>query len=96
MQNQDLVFTVKLENNWIKNTIRRLLAGERHETVQPIVLLSPSPEHFNLYTKSEHTGNAGFSQVNDRRLASLLCFRVPGYLIWTRNLSMQVKQASRR
>jgi hypothetical protein len=51
--NQHLVFTVKLER--IKNAIRRLLAGERHKTVQP--LLSPRPEHFNLDAKSEHAGN---------------------------------------
>ena len=37
----------------IKNAIRRLLAGERHETVQPLVLLSLRPEHFNLDAKSE-------------------------------------------
>jgi hypothetical protein len=49
--NQHLVFTVKLER--IKNAIRRLLADERHETVQPLVLLSPWLEHFNLDTKSE-------------------------------------------
>jgi len=48
-----MVFTVKLESNEIKNAMRRLLAGERHETVQPLVLLSPRPEHFNLDAKSE-------------------------------------------
>jgi hypothetical protein len=36
-----------------KNIIRWLLAGERHETVQPNVLSSPQPEHFNLDAKSE-------------------------------------------
>jgi hypothetical protein len=53
MENQHLVFTVKLESNQIKNVIRKLLAGERHETVQPKVLSSPQPEHFNLDAKSE-------------------------------------------
>jgi hypothetical protein len=32
------------------------LAGERYETVQPLVLLSSRPEHFNLDVKSEHAG----------------------------------------
>ena len=36
---------------------RRLLAGERHNTVQPLVLLSPRPEYFNLDAKSEDAGN---------------------------------------
>ena len=30
-----------------------LLASERHEAVQPFVLLSHRPEHFNLDAKSE-------------------------------------------
>jgi hypothetical protein len=38
---------------WIKNAIRRLFAGERQETIQPLVLLSPRPEFFNLDAKSE-------------------------------------------
>jgi hypothetical protein len=38
--------------------IRRLLAGERHETVQPFVLLSLWPEHFNLDAISESLPNA--------------------------------------
>ena len=33
--------------------IRRLLADGKHETVQPLMLLSPRPEHFNLDAKSE-------------------------------------------
>ena len=37
----------------MKNATHRLLAGGRHEIVQPLVLLSPRPEHFNLDAKSE-------------------------------------------
>jgi len=33
------------------------LAGERHDTVQSLVVLSPRPEYLNLDTKSEHVGN---------------------------------------
>ena len=37
--------------------IRRLPAGERHENVQPLVLLSLRSEYFNLDAQSEHAGN---------------------------------------
>jgi hypothetical protein len=36
------------------SAIHRLLS-ERYETVQPFLLLSPRPEHFNLHAKSEVT-----------------------------------------
>jgi hypothetical protein len=36
-----------------KNVIRRPVAGERHETIQPLVLPSHRLEHSNLDAKSE-------------------------------------------
>ena len=40
----------------MKNAIHRLLAGRRHEIVQPLVLLRPQPERLNLDAKSEGPG----------------------------------------
>ena len=74
--------------------IRRLLAGERHEIVQPLVLLRLRLEHFNLDAKSEHAGNVreayGYQVFNMRGWHS---FESPPY----RELAtLVIRQASRR